>query len=298
MDQTRGVDIIAGCEAFVSVSRRGSFTYGAAERGIPQSVASKRIASLENHLGGQLLDRSTRRVELTELGRTLLPSASAIVALADGLRDQARRQLQRPVTLMMPTALAVADLSRIAIAAGRRDLSLRVEMAEPAVRGEMVRVGLAEFSVQPVPAADAVWQVDLGVASTSTAGDGPFPLESIRVRRGKMKQPTRKLWIQTEDDVPHIRDRITSLANSISLQPGQLKFADTLIDAVTGVAGSGDLLLCSEQEADHLQLHWRNIQELHLVRGYALASRTGKRDAELLDGCALPIACALGGRSI
>ncbi|SDO55682.1 hypothetical protein SAMN05216368_12319 [Cryobacterium flavum] len=113
-----------------------------------------------------------------------------------------------------------------------------------------------------------------------------------------MKRPTRKLWIQTEDNVPHIRDRITWLANSISLQPGQLKVADTLIEAVTGVAGSKDLLLCSEREADHLQLHWRHIRELHLVRGYALASRTGERDAELLDGSASPIACALGGRII
>ncbi|WP_104190487.1 LysR family transcriptional regulator [Cryobacterium sp. Y82] len=292
------MDIVAGCEAFVSVSRRGSFTYGAAECGIPQSVASKRIASLEDHLGGQLLDRTTRRVELTELGRTLLPSASAIVSLAEGLRDQARRQLHRPVTLMMPTALAVADLSQIAIAARKHDFALRIETAEPAVRGEMVRVGQAEYAVQPVPAADAVWQVNLGVASAQTTGDSQFQLESIRVRRGEMKRPTRKLWIQTEDNVPHIRDRITWLANSISLQPGQLKVADTLIEAVVGVAGSKDLLLCSEREADHLQLHWRPIRELHLVRGYALASRTGERDAELLDGSASPIACALGGRII
>jgi len=67
------MDLIGGCRAFVCVSETGSFTEGAAVAGIPQPVASRRIAALERHLGERLFDRSTRRARLTPFGRDMLP---------------------------------------------------------------------------------------------------------------------------------------------------------------------------------------------------------------------------------
>jgi DNA-binding transcriptional LysR family regulator len=45
------MDTLAACRAFVSVSDAGSFTIGAAAAQIPQSVASRRVAALEQEPG-------------------------------------------------------------------------------------------------------------------------------------------------------------------------------------------------------------------------------------------------------
>jgi len=54
---------------FNRVATAGSFSAAARELGLPRATVSRIIARLEAALGAQLLYRTTRRVELTELGR-------------------------------------------------------------------------------------------------------------------------------------------------------------------------------------------------------------------------------------
>lgn len=54
---------------FVEVVRASSFTAAARRLGISKSLASKRVASLEAELGVSLINRSTRKLHLTEAGR-------------------------------------------------------------------------------------------------------------------------------------------------------------------------------------------------------------------------------------
>src|SRR5690349_18482756 len=75
----RNFDLLSACEAFVSVAEHESFTAGAVGAGVTQSVASRRIAALEAHLGGRLFERSSRRVALTAFGRSVLPGATRLV---------------------------------------------------------------------------------------------------------------------------------------------------------------------------------------------------------------------------
>ena len=65
------MDLPAACRVFVSVGERATFTLGAAAASVPQSVASRRIAALEKHLGVHLFDRTTRRAALTPFGQDL-----------------------------------------------------------------------------------------------------------------------------------------------------------------------------------------------------------------------------------
>ena len=68
---------LAAC--FAAVAEAKSFTRAAVRLGLTQPQVSLRIAKLEHQLGFPLLARTTRQVELTQLGRSFLPYADDIV---------------------------------------------------------------------------------------------------------------------------------------------------------------------------------------------------------------------------
>ena len=57
---------------FAEVVERGGFTAASRSLGIPKSRLSRRISELEQELGVRLLQRTTRKVALTEAGQTFL----------------------------------------------------------------------------------------------------------------------------------------------------------------------------------------------------------------------------------
>ncbi|QLI80150.1 LysR family transcriptional regulator [Chitinibacter fontanus] len=72
--------------AFESLSRLGSFTAAAQERGCAKSHVSQLIRELEKELGTVLVLRSTRSMTLTEAGQKLLPHAVALRELLGQVR--------------------------------------------------------------------------------------------------------------------------------------------------------------------------------------------------------------------
>ena len=80
--------------AFVAIADTGHFGQAAARLGISQPSLSQALSTLEQGLGVQLVERSTRRVLVTPLGRGLIPYArqaseivDEIVARASGRTD-------------------------------------------------------------------------------------------------------------------------------------------------------------------------------------------------------------------
>jgi DNA-binding transcriptional LysR family regulator len=72
---------------FLAVAEEAHFTRAATRVHVTQSSLSSSIRALERELGSDLFTRSTRRVELTEAGRALLPPAQRAVAAAEDARD-------------------------------------------------------------------------------------------------------------------------------------------------------------------------------------------------------------------
>jgi DNA-binding transcriptional LysR family regulator len=68
----QAMDSLTDIAVFVQVVDAGSFTAAADRLGLSKSVVSKYVTRLENRLGARLLNRTTRRLSLTEVGRTFL----------------------------------------------------------------------------------------------------------------------------------------------------------------------------------------------------------------------------------
>ena len=71
---------ILNLQTFISVSDAGSFSRASEQLFITQPAVSKRISALEQELGIPLFDRIGKKVQLTEAGHALLPSAKKILA--------------------------------------------------------------------------------------------------------------------------------------------------------------------------------------------------------------------------
>lgn len=65
---------------FARVVEEGSFTGAANALGLPKSTVSRRISRLEDHLGVRLLQRTTRKLSLTDAGRLYFDRSVRIVA--------------------------------------------------------------------------------------------------------------------------------------------------------------------------------------------------------------------------
>ncbi|WP_250032699.1 LysR family transcriptional regulator [Paractinoplanes maris] len=264
------MDLIASCAAFVAVSRHASFTQGAAAAGIPQPVASRRIAALERHLGALVLERSSRTVVLTPFGRDMLPMAQRLVDLADAMRDNADRARLRVFDLAVPVSCPALALARL-IADGRHHgLYFDVVPAEPSQRSDLVRAREVHAAITAVPPGDGTWQVPVGLAGNDQADTAMF-LEELRPARTAGSAP-RRVWIQPEDVVPHVLDRMVRLGNAVGLQRSQITTARTVPAAVSRAISGADLLLCSRREAEAWGLGWRPVGEEPFSRGYTITS--------------------------
>lgn len=80
-------------EDFLAVVECKGFARAARQRNITQSAFSKRIRSLENHLGGELIVRNRQPLELTELGEQFLNDCKPIIVSVRRAEENARQLL-------------------------------------------------------------------------------------------------------------------------------------------------------------------------------------------------------------
>ncbi|MFB8761645.1 LysR family transcriptional regulator [Nocardiopsis alba] len=263
------MDLVGACVAFVHVSDRGSFTHGAAAARIPQPVASRRIAALEKHLGAPLFDRSTRHPTLTQFGHAVLPAARRLIDLAHTLEHDAATARRTPLRIAVPTTCTTLDLAHLTAHAREHDLNLEPHPAPPAQRTHLLHTHQVRTALTAVPPDQAHWSAPLGLAAHRPPTAHTLYLETLRAGRTDTT-PRRRLWIQPEDDTPHIRDPLTRTGTSLGLHPAQITLATDLSTATAEVLTSDDLLLCTPAQAERLDLHWRPIGEIHPTRDHTI----------------------------
>lgn len=87
------MDRLASITAFVRVAENGGFSAAARRLNLSTTTISDQVQALENTLGARLLNRTTRRVSLTEIGREYFERCALILHELDEA-DEAASSLQ------------------------------------------------------------------------------------------------------------------------------------------------------------------------------------------------------------
>ncbi|QOY93272.1 LysR family transcriptional regulator [Massilia sp. UMI-21] len=140
--------------AFVALARTGNFTLAAQSMHVTQSALSGLIKELEQTLGAKVVDRSTRRALLTDIGKELYPLFSQMIEDLDGalanVADHTR--LKKGIVRIAAPQLLSCTLMPQAMAAYRAlHPDIEVHLGDSAVESVIARVlsGEADFGIGP-----------------------------------------------------------------------------------------------------------------------------------------------------
>jgi len=108
------LDRVTGMQVFVRVVALGSLSAAARALGMSQTMATKHLAALEERLGTRLLHRTTRRLSLTEAGRTYLEAAERILAdieEADARISRETLEVRGTLRLNAPVSFGIREIA-------------------------------------------------------------------------------------------------------------------------------------------------------------------------------------------
>lgn len=108
------MDRLLSMEVFVEVARRGSFVAAADRLNMSRPAVTRHVVDLEKWLGARLLQRTTRRVTLTEAGEQVLKRSVQMLELMSAVRDEvspAESAVRGGLRVTSPVAFAHAQLA-------------------------------------------------------------------------------------------------------------------------------------------------------------------------------------------
>lgn len=138
------MDRYLALQVFQQVAALESFAAAGRRLGLSAPAVSKNIAALEAHLGVRLINRSTRRMALTDEGRLYLAHVSrGLEALADGelALDPLHRQPRGTLRVAAPLSVTLSRLSARVPEFLARHPALRLELDLDDRRVDLIREG-------------------------------------------------------------------------------------------------------------------------------------------------------------
>ena len=101
-------------ELFARVVERGSLSAAARDLGLSKSLVSRRLGQLEDRLGARLVNRTTRRLALTDIGREFNERARRVLLEAEDAEACARdasMELSGRVRIAAPVSFGARHLA-------------------------------------------------------------------------------------------------------------------------------------------------------------------------------------------
>jgi len=177
-----------------AVARHGHFTRAAEELHVAQSAVSHQVRRLEQELGVELLQRTTRSVELTAAGRLAVARAQAALAEADGISgelDELRGLVRGTIAIGALLPAGPLDLPALLGEFSRRYPGIEIEFREGTssymqrslARGELDVAFVLEADPQPAELGRrALSEAELVLAMSPThplVAKAPLPIERL-----------------------------------------------------------------------------------------------------------------------
>lgn len=172
---------------FVRVVDGGSFTRAAEQLGLPKSAVSRRVARLEEALGARLLQRSTRRLHLTEAGTRYHQHATqALATLGDAATEigELQDEPRGSVRLTAPPDLAFDYLTEPLAKFAKQYPKVAVELVLTVRRVDLVAEGV-DFALRAGTLRDSSLIARRIVVTPLV----PMAAQSYVARRGLPRQP-------------------------------------------------------------------------------------------------------------
>src|ERR1017187_10499353 len=141
---------------FREIAHARNVSHGAEVCGVSQSAASQYVHETERQLGVQLLDRSTRPVELTEAGRLYYEFCRDVLRRQEEFEeslDKLKGQVQGTVRVAAIYSVGLSDMSRLELELSRRmpQAELLVEYLRPEKVYEAVLTDQADLGLVSYP---------------------------------------------------------------------------------------------------------------------------------------------------
>lgn len=125
------LDRLTGLEVFAKVAAAGSLSSAARAMGMSQTMVTKHIAALETRLGVKLFHRTTRRLSITEAGRSYLESSERIlgeIEAADAAVAADRVEPRGLLRLNAPVSFGTGQIAPLLVEFAARHPRVTVEL--------------------------------------------------------------------------------------------------------------------------------------------------------------------------
>lgn len=110
------IDVLKAMQAFVAVVESGNFVSAAEQLDTSTAAISRQVSGLETHLGARLLNRTTRRLSLTDAGQEYFSRAQSILSdleEAEGVVGQEVVQPRGQLRISAPLSYGIQELAHI-----------------------------------------------------------------------------------------------------------------------------------------------------------------------------------------
>lgn len=268
--------------AFIALARTGSFTLAAEYLHVTQAALSGLIKELEQTLGIRVVDRSTRKIALTEVGRELYPLFSKIIDDLDGaLLDIASQSALKKgmVRIAAPQLMSCTLLPEVIAAYRAAHPEIQVRLVDCAVENVTTRVFSGEVDVAIGPERDSTAQIDAAVLFE-------MPFVMVFPQGHPLERRDRATWSDLSDH-PFISlqgqftERLLSDMHSslrdVPLNPAnEVTFMTTALAMVSAGLGVTVCLPYAEPLVRLYQLNMRQLHEPELTRRFFVYRRQNR----------------------
>lgn len=205
-------------QAFLWVTRLGSFAAAANKLHTTQSTISTRVIELESSLGVQLFDRTSAKARVTAKGRELLNLAERLLSIEAEIRSK----VGNPITLSGVVRVGVAEFIALSwlprwVAQANTDfpnIVLEIDVDLTLSLQEKLANGKIDLALLPGPTADSnLVQKDLGAVTFAWMASPSLGVPS-RIASAKQLEPFPVILLSHQSNLHAILRQWFELASA------------------------------------------------------------------------------------